>query len=128
MRSKAFFFLKDKNSNKTARKTFGFKFSHPTQSTEMKYFEKHLLGMIKWLKFRNVQVDFQTKIKHNILKIRSSRKVFMFLYKTKKNLYQIPPNDYKWLLHENITKTHKKSTKHLKNAISLKAKHISKHI
>ena len=49
------------------------------------------------------------------------------MYKTK-NLYEIPPNDYKRLLHENITKTHKKSTKHLKNAISLKAKRISKHI
>ena len=47
MRSKAFFFLKDKNSNKTGRKTFGFTFGHPTQSTEMKYFEKHLLGMTK---------------------------------------------------------------------------------
>ena len=42
--------------------------------------------------------------------------------------YEIPPNDYKRLLHENITKTHKKSTKCLKYAINMDAEHISKNI
>ena len=44
------------------------------------------------------------------------------------NLYEMPPNDYKRLLHENITKTYKKSTKRLDNAIKLEAKHIAENI
>ena len=88
---------------------------------------KDLLDMIKSLKFRNVQGDFQTKMKHNILKIKSSPNVFVFADKTT-NLYEIPHNDYTQLLHENITKTYKKSTKHLENAINMEAKHIAENI
>ena len=57
----------------------------------MKCFENHLLDMIKTLKFRNVQVDLQTKMKHDISKIRSSANVFLFANKTT-NMYEIPPN------------------------------------
>ena len=65
----------------------------------MHCFEKDLLDMIKSLKFRNFQDDFQSKIKHDILKIKSSPNVFVFADKTT-NLYEIPPNDYKRLLHK----------------------------
>ena len=51
----------------------------------------------------------------------------MFAEKTT-NLYEIPPNDYKRLLHESITKTYKKSTKRLANAINVEAKHIAKKV
>ena len=86
--------------------------------------------MIKSLKFRNVQNDFQSKMKHDISKIKSSRNVFVFADKTA-NLYEIPPNDsndYKRLLHENITKIYKKSTKRLENAVNMEAKHIAENI
>lgn len=53
--------------------------------------------MIKSLKFRNFQDHFQTKIKNDILKIQTSANVFVFADKTA-NLYEILPNDYKWLL------------------------------
>ena len=97
MRWKAFFFLKDNNSNETARETFVFKSKrHPTQITEMQCFEKDLLDMIRSLKFRNVQDNFQTKMKHDVLKMKSSPNVFVFANKTT-NLYEIPPNDYKRL-------------------------------
>ena len=128
MRWKAFFFLKDNNSNETARETFGFKSKrHPAQITEMQCFEKDLLDMIKSLKFRNVQDDFQSKMKHDISKIKSSPNVFVFADKAT-NLYEISPNDYKGLLHENITKTYKRSTKRLENAINMEAKHIAENI
>ena len=68
-----------------------------------------------------------SKRKRNILKIRSSLNVFVFAGKTA-NLYEIPPNDYKQLLHENIAKTYKKSTKRRENAINMEAKHIAKNI
>ena len=71
MRWKAFFFLKDTDNNETARETFRFNSKrHPAQITKMKYFENDLLEMIKELKFRNVQDDFQTKMKRPILKIK----------------------------------------------------------
>ena len=128
MRWKAFFFLKDNNSNESASETFGFKSKrHPAQITEMQCFEKDLLDMIKSSKFRNVQDHFQTKMKHDILKIKSSPNVLVFTDKTT-NLHEIPPNGYKWLLHENITKTDKKSTKRLENAINMEAKHIAENI
>ena len=92
----------------------------------MQCFENDLLDMIKSLKFRNVQDDFQTKMKH-ILKIKSSLNMFVFADKTT-NLYEIPPNDYKRLLHENITKIYEKSTKHLESAENMEAKHIAENI
>ena len=83
--------------------------------------------MIKSLKFRNVQDDSQPKMKHDISKIKSSPNAFVFADKIT-NLYEIPPNDHKRLLHENITKTYKKSTKRLENGINMEAKHIAENI
>ena len=93
----------------------------------MQCFEKDLLDIIKSLKFRNVQDNFQSMIKHDILKIKSSPNMYVFADKTTK-LHKIPPNDYKRLLHENIIKTYKKSTKRLENAINMQAKHIAEKI
>ena len=90
----------------------------------MQYFEKDLLDMFKSLKFRNVQDNFQTKMKHDILKIKLSANVFVFADKAA-NLYEIAPNDCKRLLDENITKIYKKSTKLLENAINMEAKHMA---
>ena len=93
----------------------------------MQCFEKDLLNIIKSLKFRNVQDNFQSMIKHDILKIKSSSNMYVFADKTT-NLHKIAPNDYKRLLHENIIKTYKKSTKRLENAINMQAKHIAEKI
>ena len=82
--------------------------------------------MIKSLKFRNFQDGLQIKNKH-ISKIKSSPNMFVFVEKTT-NLYELPSNDYKQLLHENITKVYKKSTKCLENAINMEAKHITENI
>ena len=71
--------------------------------------------------------DFQTKMKNDISKIKSSANVFVSTDKTT-NLYEMPPNDYKKLLYENITKTYKKSTNRLGHAINMEAKHIAKNI
>ena len=69
MRWNAFFFLKDNKSNETAKETFGFKPKRNlAQTTEMQFFEKELLDMIKSLKFRNVQDDFQSKMESDISK------------------------------------------------------------
>ena len=108
IRWKAFFLLKNNYSNEIARETFGFKSKlHGAQITEKQSFKKDLPDMTKPLKVRNVEDDFESKMKHDILKIISSPNVFVFADK-KKNLYEIPPNDYKRLLHEKIKKAYKK--------------------
>ena len=83
--------------------------------------------MIKSLKLRNVENDFESKMKHDFLKIESSPNVFVFADETTKP-YEIPPDDYKRLLHENITKAYKKSTKRLEITIKMEAKHITANI
>ena len=83
--------------------------------------------MIKSLKFGNVQDDFETKMKQGYLKIRSSTNVFMFADKTT-NLYEIPPNDYKRLLLENITKLYNKFTKRLEKYYRNGSKTLFKNI
>ena len=66
-------------------------------------------------------------MKSDISKIKSSPNVFVSADKTT-NLYEMPPNDYKKLQYENITKTYKKSTNRLEHAINMEAKHIAKNI
>ena len=89
--------------------------------------------MIKSLQFRNVQDEFQKKMKHDALKIKSSPNLFVFADKTTNLLWNTTQwlqtwRCYKRLLHENITKTYNKSTKRLGNAINMEAKHIAKNI
>ena len=71
--------------------------------------------------------DFQTNMKNDISKIKSLPNVFVPADKTT-NLYEMPHNDYKKLLYENITKRYKKSTYRLEHAINIEAKHIAKNI
>ena len=83
--------------------------------------------MIKSIQFTNVKDDFQTKIKNNISKIKSSPNAFLFA-KMAKNLYEMLPNDYKKLLYENTTKMYKISADCLEHTMNMEAKHIAKNI
>ena len=58
--------------------------------------------MIKSIQLRNVKDNFQTKMKNDISKTESSPNV---LFSTDKatNLYEMPSNDYKKVLYENIS-------------------------
>ena len=60
----------------------------------MQNFEKDLLDTIK--------------LNEDILNIKSSPDVYALADKTT-NIYKLPPQDYRKLLHENITKSYKKS-------------------
>ena len=44
------------------------------------------------------------------------------------NMYEVSPTEYKKLLHDNITKTYRKSTPRLEKAINMEAKCIAKKI
>ena len=58
------------------------------------------------------------------MNIKSSPDVYTFADKTT-NIYKLPPQDYKKLLHENITKSYKKSPTRLEKSINLEAKEIA---
>ena len=66
-------------------------------------------------------------MKNDISKIKSSPSIFVPADKTA-NMYEMPPDNYKKLLYENITKTYKKSTSRLENSINMEAKYIAKKI
>ena len=64
-------------------------------------------------------------MKEDISSINSSPDVFISADKTN-NIYKAPPEQYKNLLKENVTKTYKKSTERLEKSINLEAKNIAK--
>ena len=69
---------------------------------------------MKLIKFRIAKDNFQRKLKEDILNIKSSPNVYTFADKTT-NIYKLPPEDYKKLLHENITKSSKNHEPFWKN-------------
>ena len=58
------------------------------------------------------------------MNIKSSPNIYAFAEKTT-NIYKLLPQDYKKLLHENITKSYKKSPTCLEKFINLEAKEIA---
>ena len=77
------------------------------------------------MKYRKSTDDIQWQTKEDISNRNSSPDVFIFADKTN-NLYKAPPEQYKKLLKENVTKTYKKSTERLEKSINLGAKNIAK--
>ena len=91
----------------------------------MEAFEKEFLDMIPNIKFRSVKDTFQKKLKEDIPKIKQSPNVFVFADKTS-NIYKMPEEHHKKLLHDNVTKTYKKAPPKLETSINLEAKNIAK--
>ena len=109
MRWRANFFLQEKHESDIRREDFRFKSKRtPTQCEHMEAFEKELLDMIPNIKFRSVKDTFQKKLKEDVPKIKQSPNVFVFAEKTT-NIYGMPEQQHKKLLHDNVTKTYKKA-------------------
>ena len=118
MRWKAHFYLK-KDARNIDYTNYGFKTrNYRPQCKEPQNFEKDLLDTIKLIKFKIVKDNFQRKLKEDILNIKPSPDVYAFADKTT-NIYRLPPQDYKNLLNENITKSCKKSPTRLEKSINL---------
>ena len=81
--------------------------------------------MIPNIKFRFVKDTFQNKLKGDIPKKKQSPNVFLFADKTS-NIYEMPEQQHKKLLHDNVTKTYKKVPPKLETSINLEAKNIAK--
>ena len=105
MRWKAFYLKKDPSS--ITYTSYGFKTrNYPPQCKELQNFEKDLLDTIKLIRFRIVKDSFQRKLNEDILNIKSSPDVYAFANKTT-HIYKFPPQEYRKLLHENISKSDK---------------------
>ena len=63
--------------------------------------------MVQSIEFKPVRNDFQSTLREDLNKIKSSRNLLVFADKTT-NLYEMPPDQYKTLLNNNITKTYHK--------------------
>ena len=115
------FLLEEKHESNIRREDFGFK----SKSTEyVEAFEKESLDMIPNIKFRSVKDTFQKKLKEDIRKIKQSPNVFVFADQTS-NIYEMPEQQYKKLLHDSITKTYKKVPPKLEISINSEAKNIA---
>ena len=80
--------------------------------------------MIKNIQFKNIKINFQTKLKNDISDIQICQKVLVPADKSR-NIYKMETADYKKLLHDNITKTLKKSDQRKINNINKETKTIA---
>ena len=71
----------------------------------MEAFEREFLDIIPNIKFGSLKNAFQKKLKEDIPRIKQSPNVFVFAGKIN-NIYEMPEQQHKKLLHDNITKTY----------------------
>ncbi len=136
IRWKAHFFLNSEDSKKDSNKdeerftenNFGFKTKNtPPQCIELEKFEEDLLNLVKTIKFKKINDEFQTKLKTDISQIKSNPNILVFADKTS-NIYELTPSQHEKLLIENITKTYKKAPPNLIHSVNLEAKNIAEKI
>ena len=125
MRWKAYFFEKDIPSSDDTTAKFGFKSNKASpQNEHLKPFENDLYNMIQTIEFKPIHNPLQRKMKKDLLDIRSSDNMLVFADK-KTNLYSMHRDQYKKLLHENITKSYKKADTNLLAEINTEAAGIA---
>ena len=87
-------------------------------------FENDLPELIKSVKFEKVKNKFLDQLHKDITSIKKSKKVFIFIDKTR-NIYEADKNTYSKLLTDNISKTYKKTEHNIYSKINKEAKIIA---
>lgn len=129
MRWKAFFFL-NKNTNDTAKESYGFKSKRsPPHIKELDEFEDCMLAMIQRVEFKTNthSNDLQRKLSKDVKEIREENNIFVKADKTT-NYYKTAPDDYVTLVNKNVTKTYKKTNPNVPDIITLADKKIAEEI
>ena len=83
--------------------------------------------MVRSIEFKLVRNNFQSTLREDLNKIKSSRNFLVFAYKIT-NLYEMPPDQFKTLLKNNITETYRKVDSNAKRNINKEAKKLSKEL
>ena len=77
--------------------------------------------MVRSIEFKSVKNNFQSTLREDLNKIKSSRNFPVFADKTT-NLNEMPLDQYKMLLNDNISKTYCKTDSNAKQSIDKEAK------
>ena len=97
------------NLHSSDKITFDFKSRNcPPIVQEVENFENELMFIIKNIQFRKVNNSFQNQLNEDIKQIKRDSKIFVPADKSR-NIYKMDRETYEKLLHENITKTYKKT-------------------
>ena len=122
---KAFFYLHPEHSGNT-KETYGFKSrTSPPNIPELANFERSIQELIRNIKFRNTNNEFQKKLAHDIsTNIKSSQHLLISADRTT-NFYNMDVKLYKELLHNNVTKDYRKADSNLIPSINKEAKAIT---
>ena len=128
LRWKAYFFEKPDQHNSNNSTNFGFKSNvTPPQNEKRTSFEDGLYDMMRSIEFKPVRNNFQSTLREDINRTKSSRHSLVFADKAT-NLYEMPPDQYKTLLNNNVTKTYRKANSNAKRNIDKEAKKLSKEL
>ena len=126
LRWKACFFEKPDQCNSNNSTSFGFESNiKPPQSEKLTPFENGLYDIVWSIRFKSVRSNIQSMLKEDLNKIKSSRNLLVFADKTR-NLYEMPPDQYKRWLNNNILKAYHKVDSNAKWSINKEAKELSK--
>ena len=125
MRWKMFWINNKENSDEQQPERYGFKSKKtPPPCPQLESFESDLLDLFENIEFQNNNDTFQRKLKEDLSNIRNSNKVFVFADKTS-NIYAMPTDMHKKLLHENVTKLYEKAPPLLEASVNQEAKFIA---
>ena len=106
------FYIKLNDNNK---ETFGFKsIKCPSSVPELSGFESELTVMVNNIEFRNINNDFQKKLKNDINEIKTCNKILVSADKSR-NLYKLEKDQYQNSLKKTLIKpTESQLTKRLR--------------
>ena len=122
------FFEKPDQRNSNNSTNFGFKSNvTPPQNEKLTPFENGLYDMVRSIEFKSVRNNFQSTLRKDLNKIKSSGNLLVFANKTR-NLHEMPPDQYKTLLSNNITNTYRNADSNAKRNIDQEAKKLYKEL
>ena len=117
--------FKNKCSDKQ-KETYGFKTAKsPDQQDELIRFENDMQDVLRDIKFKRHQSEFQKKLARDVKEIKSSKQVYVPADKSTK-IYTMSKEHHQKMLTENITKTYNKASDTLKNDIDLEGSVIAR--
>ena len=97
--------VNDDDDNTPSRRLFPTSHSAP-MCQRLLAFESDLIDLVKNIRFRYVNNNFQNSLRKDIQRINNSNNVIVFADKTN-NLYEVKPKFYNDLLRDNITKDYR---------------------
>ena len=116
----------DENKLEQVNNNYGFKSDRtPPQNTHLNEFENAMYDMVKNMEFQGNRNNFQSKLKDDLKKVKTSGKIMVFGDKTT-NMYEMSKEDYVKLINDNVTKTYLKTTLSTKTKINKETRTFAK--